>query len=395
MAGDKTRKKSLARRYWWILCPLAVLLVVAIPFIRPIKFNVGDRAVSLCVAPNGPFAEAGTFIHAVWDGPTGSFSHGDVFGIKLGNRLLRLDIVEDPVAAAQRRMPKTLAGLIETLESKDSWLRFCAFRELAGMGASAQPALPALVKAVERGDTQEQGTLCAVSKAVGADSVSTLTNALGSRSANVRQAVAQILGELGPDASGAIPFLEARLDDAEPRVVLQCAYALWKVDQQTHGAVSLMVKLLSHTNAEIRAGAAAVLGEFRDESIEAVPALLRTLCDASPEVRAMSARSLGMIGPAARPAIPRLLPLLNDPSSQVLMWTTKALGQLGAEEAIPELARLAATEDLPARWAIEALAEIGGKAVPCLVELYRESDQADRHFVARALMELSLRSRPW
>jgi HEAT repeat protein len=371
MAADKTGKKSLARRYWWILCPLVVVLIVAVPFIRPIKFNVGDRTLSVCVqrlAPSGPFAERGAFLRRGWDGPTGSFSHGDTFGIKLGKRLLRLDIVEDPLAAAHRKLPRTLSGLIETLESKDSWFRFCAFRELADMGASAQPALPALVKAVERGDSQEQGALSTVSKAAGTKSVPALTNALASRNATVRQSVAEILGEMGPDARAAIPFLEARLDDAEPLVVLQTAYALRKVDGQTHGAVAVMVKLLAHGNAEIRAGAAAVLGEFGDESSEAVPALLRTLGDASPQVRAMSARALGMIGPAARPAIPLLLLLLDDANSQVLMWTTKALGQFGANarEAIPKLARLAATEDLPARWAIEALEEITGQEVEAL-----------------------------
>ena len=394
---DATRKKSLARRFGWVLSPLAAVLLVAVPFIRPVGFHVGDKSISVSVqslASNGPFADDGVFIRTGWDGPTGSFSRADTFGVKLGGRLLRLDIVEDPIAAAQRRLPKTVTGLIATLESKDTWRKFCAFRALADMGESAHTALPALIKAVERGDAHEQGALSTVGKAAGSKSVPALMSGLASRDATVRRTVAEILGEIGPEAKAAVPSLKARLQDAEPRVVAQCAFALWKVDRQTHDAVSALVKLLAHVDADTRAGAAAVLGELGSESAEAIPALLRTLDDDNSQVRAMSARSLGMIGPAARPAIPCLIVRLDDASDEVLMWTANALGQFGenAPEAVPKLTEFAAREDGSARWAIEALAEMGTNAVPSLAKLYRSAERGNRHFVAKALMKLGTKA---
>ncbi|HYV28358.1 MAG TPA: HEAT repeat domain-containing protein [Candidatus Eisenbacteria bacterium] len=375
---------------------------MAVPFLLAIHLNFGDKTVSFHVEKmraGGPFFRGGIFIHTGWDGPTGSFSSADIFFFRLGSRFLRFEIVEDPIAAAQRRLPKTLEGRIATLESKDSWLRFCAFRALAAMGASAQPALPALVKALERGDREEQGALSTVSKAVGAQSVSVLTNALANRDATVRQTVSEILGEIGPEAKAAIPSLILRLHDPDLRVVAHSALALWKVDRQTRDSVPVLVKLLADGDAEIRAGAAATLGEFGSESGEAVPALLKTLEDTNVLVRAMSARSLGMIGPGARAAIPRLVVLLDDASREELMWIAKALSQFGeeAKDAVPKLTRLAARDDDTARWAIEALAEMGANAVPGLVELYRhvatrDAENDNHPFVAKALIKIGTKA---
>ena len=124
---------------WWLL-PVALLAVLAVPFVKPVSFGFGDTSITVCLqvlAPNGPFDDEGVFVHTGWSGPTGSFSEGDIYGIKFGNHLLRLDLVNDPIAAAQKRLPKTVHGLIAAIDSKDFWLKFCAVRALAAASCIA------------------------------------------------------------------------------------------------------------------------------------------------------------------------------------------------------------------------------------------------------------------
>jgi HEAT repeat protein len=75
-------------------------------------------------------------------------------------------------------------------------------------------------------------------------------------------------------------------------------------------------------------------------------------------------------------------------------WTVNALGRFGedAKGAVPKLTGFASREDGSARWAIEALAEMGRNAVPGLVELYRDAGKGNRHFVAKALMKLGTKA---
>jgi hypothetical protein len=330
---------------WWLL-PVAFVAVLAVPFSKPVQFDVGDTSVTVCLqalTPNGPFADEGVFIRTGWDGPTGSFSHANTYGPKFGNRLLRLDMVNDPIAAAQKRLPKTVHGLIAAIDSKGFWLKFCALRALAGMGIAAKAALPALVTAVERGDLQAFDALFAISKATGADSIPALTNALVSTNSELRQQTAEFLGDIGPPMKEAVPFLEQRLSDPEPRVVGMTAIALFKIDGKTHGAIPVLVKLLAHGDPEVRAASAVSLGELGSQASNVVPALTQALDDSNHQGRAMSARSLGLIGPAASSAIPRLVSRLDDADGTVLMWVIDTLGKSGetAKEAVPKLKRLA------------------------------------------------------
>ena len=375
---------------WWLL-PVALLAVLAVPFVKPVSLGFGDTSITVCLqvlAPNGPFADEGVFIRTGWDGPTGSFSHADTYGLKFGSHLLRLDLVNDPIAAAQRRLPKTLPGLIAAIESKDLWLKFCALRALAGMGATAKPALPVLVKAVERGDTQALEAMFAVGKAAGADSIPALTGALASTNSELRQRTADLLAEIGPAAKGAVPSLKQRLADPEPRVVAMAAIALFKIDGQAHGAVPVLVKLLAHRDPEARAASAVSLGELGSQAGDAVPALAQALDDSNHQVQAMSARSLGLIGEAAKTAIPRLIARLDDADGTVLMWTIGTLGQFGeaAKEAVPKLKRLAQQQGT-ARWAVEALSTMGTDGAAAVLELVRDANGGRRQLLARTLIK--------
>jgi HEAT repeat protein len=391
LSGDRKSRRRWAKVVALVFVLAGLALVISTPFRRTVEFHIGDKTISIRVErllPNGPFSGDGVFSRTIWDGPTGSFSSGEVIALKLGSRLLRLDLVDDPITAAQARLPETLPGLIKAVSSNDRWLRFCALEELARMGASAQAALPALVRACEK-DSEAPDTLLQVSKASGAEAVPVLTNALKNPKPAVREKVAEILGEMGPAATTAIPSLVSLLSDAEPRVRLQSAYALWKVDGKTHGAVPVLMALLANPDSEMRGGSAFVLGEFGSHAADAVPVLAKALQDTNAQVRGMCARALGMIGSAARSTIPLLVNQLDDGDDIVLMFTTAALRQFGedAREAVPKLTELAMGGGSSGRLSTEALATMGSDAAPALARIYRDA-RGNRYSAAKSLIEL-------
>ncbi len=157
---------------------------------------------------------------------------------------------------------KPLAELIAQLE------------RLGELGAAAVPAIPAWVKRIENGDARAAGTLSAVSKSSPDKAVPLLMEALGNSSVDVRWRVVELLGEIGPPVTNAVPALTRRLDDPEPRVVGHAAIALRKVGGRATNAVTVVRRLLNHHDPEVRAFAAVTLAElgadasvWRDRSV--------------------------------------------------------------------------------------------------------------------------------
>jgi HEAT repeat protein len=373
MGLDSTPKKVHVLRLWWVPCLLAIVCLLMIPLWRPVTVNIGTKSYSLhtaAVTPNNAVSGQGKYIHTGWDGPTGDFTHGEIFGIQLGQHQLRLDIVEDPIGAARRRLPKTLDGLIDALNSRDNWLRMVAMERMKEMGRVALRAIPMLLNRVEQGDPEAEDTLATVCKAADRSAVPALSNALMNRSPMVRGKAAEILGEIGPPAKDSIPLLRARLHDAEPKVVAWSAMSLRKIDGQGEGGVPVLMEMLTNPVAETRGMAAVGLAEFGADAGPALPSLIQCLDDRDLQVQIMVARSIAMIGASIR--------------------TNRSRGNSGIATAlaIPKLKALALGEEGLAGWAMDALSTMGPDAAPVLAEIYRTADEERRFPAARALMKL-------
>jgi hypothetical protein len=84
---------------------LAALLAAGVGLVllcaRPGGCQIGSHIVSVTTETLGPnhqyYDEPSGFKWSIWDGPTGSFSSGKNYGLKLGHWMLRLDIIEDPI----------------------------------------------------------------------------------------------------------------------------------------------------------------------------------------------------------------------------------------------------------------------------------------------------------
>ena len=390
-AGKQTRiRRSRVARVVWVVACIVLLGALALLGLlwRPSGLYVGSRRFSLNVAtlsPRGPFAGEGFWIHDGWDGPTGDFTHGQLYGLKFGSRLIRLDILEDPVAAIKKHLPKTVSGLLEVFSSEDGLVKRCAGEALVKMGPSAHLAPPVLLDRYQQGDEDAEWVILGLAASAGSSAVPPLSAALTDAHRRIRLKAAEALGGIGADAFASVAGLRNLLHDPAPDVVVTSALSLRKIDKRDHGEVAPLIGLITNQDAQIAASAVVALGEFGADAAAAVQPLTTTMAVVDSQIAGVAARTLGLIGPVARPAIPRIISLLQSDNPQTLMFSMEALGRLGedAKSAIPELMLLAERKKQMVG-AISALSSMGGDALPGLIDLYRHGTNDQFLWVARA-----------
>ncbi len=183
---------------------------------------------------------------------------------------------------------------------------------------------------------------------IGRPAVKPLIKQLGSKSADIRIAAAEILGEIGPDAEDtkeAVSALVKSLGDSQPKV-LQVAVinAIGKMGSRAKDAVKTLNTKLSDRYGNIRLAAAEALGKIGPASAPAVPALVKTAVgDSEIHVRLAAIKALGEIGPNAKAAVPVLKVIMesyyaknSDPEERKLsLYADKSLIQTNPADRSP------------------------------------------------------------
>ena len=192
---------------------------------------------------------------------------------KIGNALM---------AVGQQELPR----LIAALEDRDARVRHVAVLGIQYMGAKPDAAVPVLCKLLSDPDDWVRGSALPTlglmgSKAKPAVSafIATLRFGTNGHIVGIRGTAAWALGEVGPDARMAVPWLRQSLSDTNAPMRLSAAIALWRISQDTN-VVSVVIE------------------QF----------------DRNPQNREIL-RALGEMGPLAKSAVPTLLKLLRDPDS--------------------------------------------------------------------------------
>jgi len=91
-----TQPEKRRRRYllWLSIIVVSLVLPIIVAAFKPLTCARGTRRYELSAAilkPGDPYhADRSGFFSTGWDGPTGEFSHGDIYGLKLGRLLIRL-----------------------------------------------------------------------------------------------------------------------------------------------------------------------------------------------------------------------------------------------------------------------------------------------------------------
>jgi len=155
--------------------------------------------------------------------------------------------------------------------------------------------------------------------------------------------------------------------------------------------LSVLLKSLKHSDAEVRRSAAIALESFGAEAAAAVPVLTHALDDADVVTQVAATRTLGQIGVSA---LSGLLQALGKPEKQVRREAIWALVRMGAvaKDAVPALAGALCDSDLKVRLgAAQALGAIGpdaGAAIPSLIECLKDSNLIFCRLAAQALTRL-------
>lgn len=262
---------------------------------------------------------------------------------------------------------------------------------------------------------------------------------LKDRDAAVRAAAVDALGNLGPEADGAVAELSPLLKDSSGLVRVRAAQVLWNLDpEQRQRFVSVFVECLRDPDEAVCQAAMAAINQFayqhaselrpalaeflaiiknrkrhrsqtirlavwsllqfRAEPRQAVPLLLELLADADADMAEAAAQylpNMASTDPAVRKA---LLAALKHPASKVRVGVAGALGglvRLGGpgEECIAALTEALGDPDNPEvrAAAANALGQVGPRArpaVPALVRALDDKSDAVRLAAARALSQL-------
>ncbi len=182
--------------------------------------------------------------------------------------------------------------LVAQLRDANVELRIAAAEALGEMGAEASAAVPALGEALR--DVHP----------------------------GVRQAAGRALGRMGDGARPALASLETALDDSELTVQLAAAWALVKLDP----GARKYVPVLSATMQAGEGGTILAVGNLGPEAEWAVPILAKLLQDKRAGVRRLAAEALGKIGPQGD-ATAALEQATRDADDQVRAAAESALGR--------------------------------------------------------------------
>lgn len=235
-----------------------------------------------------------------------------------------------------------------------------------------------------------------------------------------RANAAHCIGLFGNSADTAVSALSKAVMDNDPGVAAQAADALAGIGDAASSAVQPLLNAASRTdtksstppsavsatkqalfaqdvNAPVRAAAVRALSRVsaRVAIPEVKQKLLTALKDPSDQVRISAADGLGLLPPDAASTLGPLTEALNDRNSEVRRFAAVALNELGenAAPAIDTLLEKLGDPDV-ALDASRAIAHIGPKALPKLLESLKSDNVTVRKGAAAAISNMGIGAAP-
>src|SRR5438105_528559 len=280
----------------------------------------------------------------------------------------------------------TIAALIEGLGDEEDLVSTSVARILGQLGPHAKSAVPALEEGLKSENVERRATaahaLWRITRQHAALEVLAEIAKDKKSAPTGRIWAALALGEIGPPARDAVPFLKKTLADDNEYLRLTAAGALWNIARK-RAAIPVLVEALKSEDANTRSAAAHQLSSVGADAREAVPALATALADAEFLVRVSAVLALASIGSEAGAAVPALIKALGDENQAVRGASIGALLRIGpgAKAAAPSLVNLLKDPDNGIRdSAVFALVEIGSSSDAILPLLLKDlkDNSADR-----------------
>jgi HEAT repeat protein len=235
------------------------------------------------------------------------------------------------------------------LVSPQQHVRLAAARALSDLKLDSTVVQPVVSKLMQ--DASEETVVDALRAfaALGESAVPDLVKAM--RHERLRPTIAYLLGEMGPQAKGAVEPLTKLLADPKEEVRHEAIMALGKIGAEAKSAVPSLAKFLNPPEGADAYAAAYALGRIGAAAIEAKPALLDAMVCKDESVCLIAAWSLVQIHPNCKECSEKVLPILihalGDPSARYRLEAANVLGAMGplAKPAAEALKKAAGDQD--------------------------------------------------
>ncbi|MBI4614750.1 MAG: HEAT repeat domain-containing protein [Planctomycetes bacterium] len=226
---------------------------------------------------------------------------------------------------------RVLPVILEALEDSSPRVRAGAARALARFTRPPEPAIGALVRALDDPDRQVES--CAAStlfflKPRDLTTRRALIKRTSSTDEGMRVIAVDILGAIGAD----LDALLAAAEDKSESVRFSALYRLAEIREKSDRSVRGLSRALDDRSARVRREGAWGLGELGTVSAPAKDLLLEALLgDEDNSVREHAAYALGEIGSPSQDVVEGLLGALGDARRNVSIMAARSLWILGAE----------------------------------------------------------------
>ncbi|MDB6033665.1 MAG: polymerase, sigma-24 subunit, subfamily [Verrucomicrobiales bacterium] len=203
-------------------------------------------------------------------------------------------------AAAKAAVPL----LLPLIDNDNSAIAQNAINSLGRIGPDAKPALGRILKALDDPELvirwQAANALWRIDSQYIQQSVAILVESFNSKdSRSVSWGYAMVLGQLGKQATAAIPSLRKALASEDHDLRIFAAKALFQIDpKQAEVVVPALINVLKQRRAMNPHMAAEELGKLGVTGKAAIPVLREALSSGNPELRASAAKALTEIDPA-------------------------------------------------------------------------------------------------
>ena len=319
---------------------------------------------------------------------------------------------------------RSLSELTAALKDKDFQVRIRAVYSLGYMEASAKPAVPALVDALNQEQMRESVLHALGNIGVGAEeAIPALIKAIAEYAPACRWSAAEALAKIGVAAvpslkeatrseniylriwsnaalakneatsSPHLRYLAVAMESKDKRMSNEALRAMRMLGRKSEPLIPELIEAMTTPKISPALVAQALAGIGPDAK-PAVPVLVKALQDKNDSVRLEVVRALAAIGPEAEPAVSLLTEMIQEKNERMRAEVAKALGQigLGASPAITVLIPALKDKDEWVRTnAAEAIGKIDPtnlKPVPTLIEAMKDESGRVRGAVAQTLLKI-------
>jgi HEAT repeat protein len=289
--------------------------------------------------------------------------------------------------AAIRPGPKVMVPLfIKVMEDSDPAAQMRILHAIADTG---EAAVPGLVRALENDKVPYWA--CIVLREIGPaakDAVPALTKAIKHPRADVRREAVLALGAIGDAAKPAVPQIAETLGDEHVRSAATFVLAqLGKIPADAETKIRANAKSDDKNLATISLWALAK-AHPDDQALrrEATEQIVASLKDQDPFVRVSAARALAALPPAPEITLPILEKALKEADADTAQYMLDALATMGPK-ALPRLIELLKHKTLRVQ-VVYVLGAIGPAAAPAVEELTKLIGDKDDQLATETILAL-------